>query len=68
MRTFAMTLAGLTMALGAAGCTTYHPYDTRLERVPVAAAGDPETRNAPQRIKPLPPNAGLYDRELPNKK
>jgi hypothetical protein len=47
--------------MGAVGCTT---YETRLERVPVAAAGSAEPRGY-DRIKPLPEDARLYDRDLP---
>jgi hypothetical protein len=49
------------MAIGAAGCT----YETRVERVPVAAAGERESVERVDRIKPLPPDARLYDRDLP---
>lgn len=61
MRTFAMTLVGLGMAVGATGCT----YETRVERVPVAAPGERESVDRVDRVKPLPPDARLYDRDLP---
>ncbi len=61
MRTFAMTLAGLGISIWAGGCT----YETRVERVPVAAAGERESVEQVDHIKPLPPDARLYDRDLP---
>ena len=62
MRTFAITLIGIGSMIGAAGCAQQPPP---VERVPVAAAGDAESRVMPERPQPLPERSGLYDRELP---
>jgi len=58
VRTFVLTLMGTTLIIGAAGCST---YNTRVQRVPVAAAGDPNAQFAPERVKPLPEHAHLFD-------
>lgn len=59
MRIFAIASLGLGMMVGASGCANDAPP---VERVPVAAPGERESRREYDRPKPLPDDARLSER------
>jgi len=61
LRTFGITLIGMGIMVGGFGCEDSRP----VERVPVAAPGNRESRIDYDRPKPLPEQSRFYDRDLP---